>query len=242
MVYQRKRHNKRWWLNGSATLPYIGKTNLSIGNEKSKLVRRGLVKLIKTTVNKQAEKKHREIDTIGPVGMTANTHYDYNPLGAITIGTSELQRVGDKIRPMEFKANLRFVASTNDNTHYVRVMLLKNNQQFGSGVSAFATNFSSVDIYYTGNDTNRTFIDTTNQTVCFDKIVRVEKQTTSAQTSKIIKIRHKFTGPFQYMDGSDYAKTGNYYVIVAATRDSATTGTTVVGDIYMSSILTFVDL
>lgn len=231
-----KRLRKRWYAQASIpkSVPFVGGSSFKAGS--GRLTKRSLTTMIRSG----GVLSHRAIQPEN-FNLANSTHYTFNPLGNIPIGTGNTNRVGTDIFVKKIRGdfvirrdqNASATATINDSDMYLRVMWLRSQNRYLDGSDDFGTGFGTGQIFLDG--TSEPFTGTPDKdkvTVLADKKVLVPAANFASQsTNRAVEIDCPVTD-FSFMyesTSSNFSiKNKNVYCVVIPFVQNAGT-TTVVG-------------
>lgn len=257
MAYKRyapRRFRKRWYVDAriGKGVPIIGGTGIVAGSGRRGFQKRGLNALIKRQALKSEETKEM-IRVVGSSTFNHSTVYN-TKLNALDQGTSQQQRVGDKV--FYCGINMKFLVMPAVANSTWRIYVVKARQ------SSSTTNHTSFDgsspaiggsLMFRNGDTNPySLLNTDDVTVLCSKTLKVD-QKFSGETniSRIFKMNCKIMKNFQYQTGttinsvwtpSQDGEYFNYYlVVVPFSHVAGATTSTNVGQLYVTVEQVFKD-
>lgn len=245
MVYRRfkkrgltNNRRKRWYLNASATLPFIGKTNVSMGNK----FKRSVVNVVR---NRLEDPLHKIWSTSFFNSAKQDTIYSLNLTGNIPQGDTGTSRSGDNIHLEALKMSLiisKGVTAPNNPKDY-RVMVIKSDQASGGGVDTWSGTIGWTDLFHGATAVPcAANIDSKKCTVIFDKMYRIKPTIASTSDQIVIKEFIPLKATHTYKSGTNYGKNCNYYLVFSGYEASGTVGVTeVAGFVSLSADLIFKD-
>lgn len=233
---QKGKLRKRWYLNAGATLPFVGKTQIRMGN----LQKRSII----NTVRKGLEDPLHKVIAGAQQACTQSTHYTLNLLGNIARGDTGADRTGDNIHLDALKFNMLFSnngATNLANEKILRIMIVKADAEVLGASDAWGSGLGSTDLYQDSASLPVfACINPKLVTKVYDKCVRLIPQgavQSLTRISELIPINQRFT----YKSGTNFGKQINYYMVINIYEPGATSGTTNVGLVYLSTDLIFKD-
>lgn len=243
MKYSSKK-SKRWYANAQIgkNVPIIGGTGFSVGTGNRPLTKRSLTSAVKQIVKDQVllPKMFRSgLQTRSSV--VHNGLYTYSILRNLGVGTDEENRIGDTINVKNARLCMQLFSPSGGTTLkiYYRVILCKSKKSAGN--NWVSSDLSTTDLFWPSNS-NLLIAPMcyNNVSVIYDELHSLQRDVNS-RTSKIITINHSI-GKYTYSEEfNDQGKYYNYYLVVIPFIENGTTGTTVVGDIDLSTCISFVD-
>lgn len=167
--------------------------------------------------------------------------FNQNLWGQTIAGTGEFARTGDIIHvdSLRVKANIIAFNSAIGKT-YIRILLVKANPVYAAATIS-ATGLGSSDVFVggTGNRANYTGIcDPREVTVLYDKIIEVTQYATGQfghHFDHLFKLNRKIT----YLPNTQTVKGQQYYFLVSAFQNGATSGVTPAISMSINSNMTF---
>lgn len=246
MVFRRRprfsmRRRKRWYVNASANLPFVGRTSVGFGSGKGK---RSFNQRVVKTIRNHEEPKHKMTSTNQT--LKQNTIYTANIMGNIPIGTGSSSRIGDEvfIEAIKFRNYFEQLAAI-ENTLELRMMIVEHDSDYAAGSDAFSdAALGTSDLFQSGTATNGTILgihDPKKVTVHFDKVFELNKSVTGKVRSHLLEMTLPIKKKFIYKTGTDYGKFKNWYIVVSGFASGATTGVTDVGFFQLTSDLIIKD-
>lgn len=233
------RLRKRWYLNAGATLPFVGKTTLSMGSSKFK-------RSVAAIVRRQEDPLHKLWSKVGTAqpsqSMTHLTMYTVNLTGNIPQGTNDNSRQGDTIHLEAIKFKLLFdtVTSTNKAAQkQYRVMIVKHDAEYLGGSDSFGSGLGATEIFHGNNAPAYEQINSKLCTVLYDKLITVTPQISANNYLSCLSEIIRFNSPFIYKTGTNFGKMFNYYLVVTGFESNATGGVTNVGTVSFFGDLIF---
>lgn len=232
--------SKRWYLNASADIPFVGKGSLSVGNG---MQRRALKN---TLENLLLETKTKLIEQFS-FNCLHGTIITLPLLSNIPIAVGDAGRISDRIHVKSIRLNFYIsqrasVASTATVSLW-RVILLKHTAEYGSGSDAWISGLGSTEVFQAGSTTFPTaFVDYDKCTVIEDKVITLKRSDSAGIdvqhfSMNAFNIDHQYNSPT-----SNYSKTNtNMYVICVPWADNAVVGTTQLGSIICNGMISFTD-
>lgn len=245
MVYRRnyKKNGlkKRWYVNASANIPFIGKTTISAGNQKFK---RAVAQVVKRSVlSPRADQIF--IDT---ANMTHSTIQTYNLTAQITnINNGQQSRAGDKANLKYIKLKCRTIINfdtlpTNVQNCHWRMMVLKSSKEYDPSATSFGSGLGSSEIFIQPSVPEISYPDTREVTMLFD---RTFTYTTEASADSGIKVFHSeisvpLNESFRYRDpDGKYGKNHNIYLVCIPFCPLGVSGTTIIGNQTIAGLIGF---
>lgn len=231
--------SKRWYVNASADIPFVGKGSFSAGNGMQR-------RALKTTLeNLLLENKTKLIEQF-QTNALHNTVYTLPLLSNIPIGTGDAARISDRIHVKSIRFNLyvsqRATTPSTATTSLWRFLLLKHTAEYGTGSDAWISGLGSTEIFQTGSTQFSTaLVDYDKCQVLQEKIVTLKRSDSTGVdcshfTMECFNIDQQYNSPT-----SNYGKTNNYYLVGIPFADGATGGVTQIGIIVASGMISFTD-
>lgn len=231
--------NKRWYVNASATLPFVGKTSFAAG---SGLAKRSLKNQLQNLLLENKTKLIEQFQT----NALHNTIYTLPLLSNIPIGTGDASRLSDRISVKSIRLNMyvsqRATVASTATASFWRVLLLRHSAEYGSGSDAWVSGLGSSEIFQSGTTVvGNGIVDYDKCTVLQEKWITLKRSDSAGIdvkhfTMEIFNIEQIYNSPT-----SNYGKQWNYYCVVIPQQDGSTAGTTQVGYIQCNGMVTFVD-
>lgn len=180
-------------------------------------------------------------DQFYSVNGTHNTIYTALVSGIPAQGTSNINRVGDKIHLMNLELAMGINTNSTAGAYTYRVIVCYSGEEYtpsglGSGL-AFTEVFqpNTGGLYGTLAITNPKAV-----TVLMDELIDINSVITSTKDVVTIRRNIPLHADFPYQaSASVYGKTKNLYVVVVGCVVDGTTGTTVIGTFNLNADMTF---
>lgn len=238
MVYKKgSRHQKRWYVNAGANLPFIGKTNFAAGSGKHK---RSLAAAVTSIVRKDLETPHHFINSEASQVLNSSTFYTQNVLSTIPQGTANNQRIGDEIHIDAIKVKGYFYNNSNFANNMVgKIMLVKSREQFGTTTGSFVSGLGSSTLLL--NSPSDITMSALYDPKLFTKVWEhnVNLKPTTASQGIICPLEHtiKIDNKFIYETGKTVSKTMNYYFVASANMYGQGVGSTIGGVVLTTDVI-----
>lgn len=236
-----RRFRKRWYVNASANVPFLGRTNIRMGNQ---IAKRSLAAAVTAIQKRNSEPKHK-LTNQTYVMATHNTLISKNLCGNIARGDSFNTRDGDTIHLEAFKAKFFFQKNPVENaTLYYRILILKSRLAVGAGTDNWNNALTSGDIFKNlGGGPLTWMVDSKLVTVLYDETTRLPDtqfsgQLIGAHKDIFVPLKYKF----EYQNQTDYNKHMNLYMVFIPFLVGGTPGTTITMDFTTTTDLIFKDL
>lgn len=181
-------------------------------------------------------------DTDLQVAHKHNTLYAFSPSQAITQGTGNDNRIGDRVYLEAIKLKGLYHCDAATGAYTMRILVGYSSEEYNAP-SSFITGFVSTDIFLpnTGNSfRTNSIVNPKAFTTLYDSTIEINSMLANTQEVKnfedIIYLKKDF--PYQSA-GSQYAKDQNLYIIVCSAVLGGITGVTNSGATYMTYDLIF---
>lgn len=230
---------KRWYVNASANLPFVGKTSFAMGNK----TKRSIISLVRNRLEDPLHKLWNDVQTT----ILYNGIYTLNLTGNIPQGTTDNTRTGDNIHleALKFRcyiAKLNGVVTNPNQARKFRILLYKSDVASGQSVDTFTAAVGSTQIFHQPcSIVENGMVNSKLVTLLYDKSITMNAQVTN--TSQLISFNETIPikQTFTYKTGQNYGKDVNYYLSVMVYEPGAVAGTTNCGVFTFQGDLIFKD-
>lgn len=217
--------------------PTVTRTNSMI--KKKKAARSNSVK---AQILRNIDTHHCTLsDQYYSANATHNTIYTASITGIPIQGTSNINRIGDKIHLMNIAISLGINTAAAAGAYTYRVLLVYSGEEYtpsglGTGLS-FAEVFqpNTGGLYGTLAITNPKAV-----TVLMDELIEINSIITATKDVTTLRRNIHLGSDFSYQSSAaTFGKTKNLYVVVVACVVDGTTGTTAAGTFNLNADMTF---
>ncbi len=176
--------------------------------------------------------------------FTHNTIYTLNPLGQISQGTANGNRIGDKIRVRYLSISGLFsnqTASNVSNERHMRILLVASTARYNPG-AAPGSGLGASDLYFgTTSGLLNANVDPRKAHVLCDEVVTVKSRVSGAVASEYFTASCKLDSHFEYATGLVYGVAANLYWVFIPYEAGGSTGTTQLGQLELENLTIFDD-
>jgi len=175
-------------------------------------------------------------------GFTHNTLYSNNATQSITQGTTNANRMGDKVHLDSIVINGLFSTAATAGAYTYRVLVLWSGNEYSTGATfTSGLTFSEIFLPSTGGSYVTTSVINPKAVTClYDEVIDINSTVAATSDLATFRTRIPLRQEFAYeSSGSIYGKTKNLYLVVMGSVTGGTPGTTQLGTVAVSYDLIF---
>jgi hypothetical protein len=231
-------------------MPLIGGSSFRAGS--GTLSKRSLNAAMKQAVINNATIKQKNIDIASVANFLANTHYVFNPLGNIPIGTGENARICNDIvvknitLSFTFSSRLDMSQPVKGAPVFIRLIWLRAEADTVASSDLFVSSLGGIDLYKSNMSASIVAqLEKDKNTILSDTIVKIPQSNILDSNNVLL---YTTTCPvkdfvFKYSSSSSAFSSvnKNVYLIAFPYTTAATTGTTALVNYQFTSSVEFVD-
>lgn len=171
-----------------------------------------------------------------------NTIYAFSPTQAITQGTANDNRIGDRVYLEAIKIKGLYHSDSATGAYTMRILVGYSSEEYNAA-TVFITGFAITDIFLPNTGSSfrtSSMVNPKAFTTLYDSTIEVNSNIANTQEVKNFEDIIYLKKDFSYQSsGSQYGKDQNLYVIVCSTVLGGTTGVTNAGATFMTYDLIF---
>lgn len=203
--------------------------------------------VVKNTVKRQMlrviDNHHSTMADVNySVGVaTHNTLYTANITSVPVQGTTNAQRIGDKIQLQHLDLSIQFNSAAAAGAYSWRLMIVWSGEEYNPAGLASGLAFTGLFLPNTGSNlTTNSIVNPKAVTILMDETFDINSLVAAVKDTVNLKKRIRLNQQFMYdKTGAVYGKTKNLYFVAVGTVIGGTSGVTSCGDIGFNADLVF---